>query len=42
MTKEQEKETIKYLEFLQKEYLEDAKRKKRKWRNYWIWDNGRY
>lgn len=28
MTKEQEKETIKYLEFLQKEYLEDAKRKK--------------
>lgn len=28
MTKEQEQETIKYLEFLQKEYLEDAKRKK--------------
>lgn len=28
MTKEQEKETIKYLEFLQKEFLEDAKRRK--------------
>ena len=28
MTKEQEEETIKYLEFLQKEYLEGAKQKK--------------
>lgn len=28
MTKEQEKETIKYLEFLKKEYLEDAKQRK--------------
>lgn len=28
MTKEQEEKTIKYLEVLQKEYLEDAKRRK--------------
>ena len=28
MTEEQEKETIKYLEFLKKEYLEDAKQRK--------------
>lgn len=28
MTKEQEKETIKYLEFLQNEFLEDAKQRR--------------